>query len=75
MLAYRQAQDEGEPVATFEPDGSGDTAGNGRIADDKRTEAHVFEQDASNDEFAVWLDRSAPAEPKEPGREFVGGLF
>ena len=75
MLAYRQAQDEGKPMATFEPDGSGDTEGNGRIADDKRTGAHVFEQDAGNDEFVAWLDRATPAEPKEHGREFVGGLF
>ena len=75
MLAYRQARDEGKPVATIEPDGSSDTAGNGRIADDGRTEAHVFGPDAGRDELAAWLDRSAPAEPKEPGREFMGGLF
>ena len=75
VLAYRQARDEGKPVATFEPDGSSDTAGNGRIADDGRTGAHVFGPDAGQDEFAEWLERSAPAEPKEHGREFVGGLF
>ena len=75
MLAYRQARDEGKPVATFEPDGSSDTAGNGRIADDKRTGAHVFERDTGSDEFAIWLDGAVPIEPKEPSREFVGGLF
>ena len=75
MLAYRQARDERKALATFEPDGSNDTAGNRRIADDGRTEAHVFRPDANQDEFAEWLERSAPAEPKEHGREFVGGLF
>ena len=75
MLAYRQARDEGKPVATFEPDGSSDTAGNGRIFDDKRTVVHAFEPAAGPGEFAAWFDRCAPAETKEHGREFVGGLF
>lgn len=75
MLTYRQARDEGKPVATIEPDRSSDTAGNGRIADDGRTGAHVFAPDADQDEFEAWLERSAPAEPKDPDRECVGGLF
>ena len=56
MNAYRSAREQRKQVATFEPDDTTFTEGNAAISEDPRTGSTAFSLNATQSEYAKWLD-------------------